>query len=135
MAANVIWSGLHEFDAAVNKLVADMVLASRNGVRDATAELEKRAKQNSSGPPGPNVVSGTHRRGIITTPIVPYGLMGFKAEVGPTEIYSRRLELGFHGADSRGRVYNQAPRAYFEPAFGATPFEKIFTDHWAAVLR
>jgi hypothetical protein len=37
--------------------------------------------------------------------------------VGPTIIYARRIELGFKGADSLGRVYDQAPNPYAKPAF------------------
>ena len=33
-----------------------------------------------------------------------------------TEPYAARIEYGFHGADSRGRVYHQAGRPYLVPA-------------------
>lgn len=45
------------------------------------------------------------------------------AEVDGTEgvvftnmVYAPRIEFGFVGADSRGRVYNQAPQPYMTPA-------------------
>lgn len=31
--------------------------------------------------------------------------------------YARRLELGFTGRDSRGRLYRQEPRPYLRPAY------------------
>ena len=36
--------------------------------------------------------------------------------VGTNLEYARRQEYGFNGADSLGRVYNQAPRPYLRPA-------------------
>jgi HK97 gp10 family phage protein len=36
--------------------------------------------------------------------------------VGSDAPYAARLEFGFEGADSRGRVYHQAPRPYLRPA-------------------
>jgi hypothetical protein len=43
----------------------------------------------------------------------------YAAFVGPTMIYARRIELGFSGPDSLGRVYHQAPRPYVRPVFEA----------------
>lgn len=36
--------------------------------------------------------------------------------VGPNTPYAARIEFGFNGADSRGRVYHQAGRPYLTPA-------------------
>lgn len=36
--------------------------------------------------------------------------------VAPTVVYARRIELGFHGADSLGRVYDQQGNPYLKPA-------------------
>ena len=36
--------------------------------------------------------------------------------VGSNVEYARRIELGFVGADSLGRVYNQSPQPYLRPA-------------------
>jgi hypothetical protein len=41
----------------------------------------------------------------------------YAAFVGPTMIYARRIELGFSGPDSLGRVYHQPPRPYVRPAY------------------
>lgn len=37
--------------------------------------------------------------------------------VGTDEPYAWRIERGFHGFDSLGRFYNQAPRPYLFPAY------------------
>ncbi|MEM7211428.1 MAG: hypothetical protein AAF479_05940 [Pseudomonadota bacterium] len=34
---------------------------------------------------------------------------------GTNVVYGRRLELGYFGADSAGRVFNQAPRPFLRP--------------------
>lgn len=38
-------------------------------------------------------------------------------KVGFRPPYARRIEFGFVGADSLGRVYNQAPKPYMRPAW------------------
>jgi len=58
--------------------------------------------------------TGTYRRSIHVQPIDeggnPFVLVG-------TDLpYAKRLEFGFVGTDSLGRVYNQAPRPHFRPA-------------------
>lgn len=41
------------------------------------------------------------------------------AQIGPTMIYARRIELGFVGPDKLGRVYNQQGKPYVRPAYEA----------------
>lgn len=41
------------------------------------------------------------------------GVIGSDSNMAP---YNRRLELGFYGADKRGRNYRQAPRPYLRPS-------------------
>lgn len=41
--------------------------------------------------------------------------------------YARRIEYGFVGADSLGRVYNQPPQPYMRPAFETRKEEAIQT--------
>lgn len=45
---------------------------------------------------------------------------GNVAQVGPTTVYARRQELGFHGADALGRVYDETGWPYVRPAFDET---------------
>jgi hypothetical protein len=40
-----------------------------------------------------------------------------KVEVGTNLVYAPRVEFGFSGKDSLGRVYNQPPNPYLRPAF------------------
>lgn len=61
------------------------------------------------------VVEGTLRRSWRAE------IQGTTAEVGPTTVYARRQELGFHGPDSLGRVFTHDPGwPYVRPAYEAT---------------
>lgn len=136
MPAWLEWTGIPEFAAALDATIVRASVEARAAVAEVAAEVEKLAKQNASGRPGPNVVSGTLRRGIKHGPITPYGVRGWQTQLGPTAIYSRRIELGFHGADSLGRVYNQGPFPYFTPAWNEVVprATEIYALHWRKAL-
>lgn len=76
--------------------------------------LQTLVKVHASGRPGPNVVTGAYRDSIDLDFRVD-GL-GAMATVFSDHPASHRLELGFVGADSLGRVYNQPPFPHFAPA-------------------
>lgn len=80
----------------------------------ATAALQRAVVRNASGRPGPNAITGDYRRRInrrvMRWGATSSGLVGTDAPQG------RRLELGFVGTDSLGRVYDQAPFPHFGPA-------------------
>jgi hypothetical protein len=118
--ADITWTGVSEFMAAVDQRGVALVAAGRAAVAEAGALLEKTAKQNASGRPGPNVVTGTLRRSIRTAPIEPWGVRGWQTNVSPTVVYGRRVELGFRGADARGRHFNQRGYPYMGPAVRST---------------
>lgn len=80
--------------------------------------LQTRVKANASGRPGPNAPTGDYRRSIGLRVVSRGGVV--TAFVGTNKPQGRRLEYGFHGADSLGRVYNQPPYPHFGPAVDAT---------------
>jgi hypothetical protein len=131
------WRGRSEFDAALKALEASMLAATRLGLADAAAAVVRHAQEHASGRPGPDVVSGTLRRGIQMGPIEALGAMGWQVEVGPTVVYSRRIELGFHGVDSLGRSYDQPGYPFFEPGYREVEpeLERTFTSRWAVALE
>ena len=133
---SIVWSGVDEFVAALDRVATRTSAELRAAAGEMAGELEKQAKLNASGRPGPEVVTGTLRRGITHDPVTPYGVAGWQTKVGPTVIYSRRIELGFHGADSLGRVYNQPGYPYFLPAVKDSQprLAAIFARHVAAAL-
>ena len=134
----VKWEGVPEFRAALSRLIAASSVGNRMAVQTTAAALIKQAKLNATGPArrgkrrvgtggitipwsagGPGVVTGRLRNSITVLKQGADGI-GYSADVGPTVIYSRRIELGFTGEDSMGRHYNQPPYPYFRPAFTYT---------------
>jgi hypothetical protein len=120
--------GLAEFEAALDGLELAMVAATRIGLGKAGNRWIAQAQRNASGRPGPNVRSGNLRRGIgVTQQVRRWGAHGWEMHVGPTIIYSRRIELGYNGS----RAY-----PFFEPA-GKTSEPEMAADlyaAWAAVV-
>jgi hypothetical protein len=94
------------FKAALDAMVVRVEAAAARLGADAAGLIEASAKKQDSY----TTRSGTNRRSIHTE----RGEMGGYL-VGPSAVYSRRLELGFQGPDSLGRVYNQKPRPYMKP--------------------
>lgn len=94
----------------------------RKVVRHHGHLLRTAVMRNASGRPGPNVVTGDYRRSITVEFYEGDGQ--FIATVGTNSPQGRRLEFGFHGADSLGRLYNQPPYPHFGPAMDqiAAPF-------------
>lgn len=84
--------------------------------------LQTRVRARASGRPGPRRQTGDYRRGISTqTAQVAPGV--WAATVGTNSPQGRRLELGFVGADSLGRVYDAPPFPHFGPALDETGTE------------
>lgn len=97
-------------------------------VRKYGALLQTRIKANASGRPGPNAPSGDYRRSWGTR--YTKGADVMMASVGTNMPQGRRLEYGFVGADSLGRVYNQPPYPHVGPAVAEVEpqFIKELTD-------
>lgn len=79
--------------------------------------VESAAKENATGRPGPNVISG-RLRGSITWRLG-VDAEGLYAEIGTNVEYGRRIELGFTGVDSLGRTYDQPAYPFLLPALEA----------------
>lgn len=145
----IVWTGVDRFLAATERYQERMEWGSRVGVTRTAMAVIRQAKINATNPPprlaslgtkgrdpgtGPAVVTGRLRNSIQVLHAAKVGRYGFEMSVGPTVVYSRRVELGFYGADSRGRIYNQPPYPYLEPAFRfvmAIVAERMFTEAWA----
>lgn len=136
------------FDASIDELKARVNAATRDAVALGGHEIEREAKlgfvgDHARGQPHvggnqPNVVSGSLRRSIKLIPESPFstGVGQWQVSIAPTLIYGRRIELGFHGADSLGRVYDQPGFPFLKPGFDkALPIlPRIFRDTWQAAL-
>lgn len=78
----------------------------------AAIKLQGRARDHSSGRPGPNII--TYQFWSAWTWAV--GADGISATVANGSTYAARLEFGFVGVDSMGRHYNQPPYPSLGPA-------------------
>lgn len=85
--------------------------------------LQTRVRANASGRPGPRAQTGDYRRSIALTTSTQGDAVS--AEVGTNMPQAWRLEAGFTGADSLGRVYEDPPRPHFGPAFSKTSPEFV----------
>jgi hypothetical protein len=73
--------------------------------------------------PGPNVGTGDYRRGITLT--TEEGDGEAAAEVSTAAVQAMRLEHGFIGRDSAGRMFRQPPFPHWGPA---EPIVTAFAD-------
>lgn len=90
--------------------------AIQRRMRHVGASGVARIRANASGRPGPNVITGQYRASWRSeTRAIPYGA---ECTIGTTAPQGRRLEFGFVGPDSLGRVYNQPPFPHVQPAIG-----------------
>lgn len=109
MPANIVWEGIDAFNKALLDHVERENENARRFVSDglhlAQTAMQQRAGEggrHAKGTPtpatpggGPAVISGDHRRSIHVGPIEPTGFTGWAGEVGPSMIYSRRIELEY----------------------------------------
>lgn len=121
-------------DAAVNALTemarrADT--ATRLAVAESAAVIERQAKQNASGRPGPEVRSGAHRRSFITEGPRSVGPGRWEALVGPTMVYSRALELGHPNWPAGVKYPSLGPAMEFA---SRVAIPAIFRKHWTGVF-
>lgn len=105
--------GVPEFEAALAAMVARVQAGALKAAADAGHLVEAATKARAP------VRSGTLRRSVRSW--VSREDLGEAAySVAPTTVYARRIELGFHGPDSLGRVYHQGPHPYLKPAVHAS---------------
>lgn len=112
---------------------ADAGAVATRIVRHHGRLLQTRVKARASGRPGPRTVTGDYRRSIGMQMRGSAEVGTVSAVVGTNKPQGRRLEFGFVGADSAGRVYDQPPYPHFGPAFDET-VEQFLDDLYNAVV-
>ena len=148
--------GLDRQMAALRAKVDAADAAAKPVARRLALEWIQRAKLFSTGPArtggprrtrsgatishragGPGVVTGAHRNSIAVKRELPSGVHGWQVLAGPGRPYSRRLELGFDGPDSLGRVYHQPPYPYAGPALAWTEARahSLASSIWGDAIR
>lgn len=116
---NLTWTaiGFARAIAAINSLPgkaeAELTAAGLGVLQFGVAEV----RRNASGRPGPRIVTGNLLGSIRSD----WRISGdvFEGQIGTNAVYARRLEFGFVGPDSLGRVYNQPPYPFMNPAVPA----------------
>lgn len=91
-----------------------------------------RIRQNASGRPGPNVITGAYRASWRSeTRGIPHGA---ECTIGTNAPQGRRLEFGFWDmTDSIGRHFFQPPYPHVQPAIGH--IEDALREQMSAVVR
>lgn len=132
------WSGLGDFDAAMDHVTKQADIASKTIISKSAALVVSKTMSNFEGAHAknephvggskPNIVTGYLRRSTKMTPIVRLGLGSYETSVGPNAIYGRRVELGYKGSQGY---------PFFGPAVtdAQAEFNNIAQDTWAQFLH
>lgn len=132
------FEGVDAFKAALKELTVKAELAAKANAQEAAAMVVRQAMSNFEGAhkkgephvggARPNIVTGNLRRSIRSSAIVRTGPARFEATVGPTAIYGRRVELGYHGKGSY---------PFFGPAVNTVQgrLQDVATRNWAKYLN
>jgi HK97 gp10 family phage protein len=107
---NVRLNGLDSLSLAVKYLQKGAQSGLRHGVDEAAGLFEAAAKANAPVFTG-KLRDSIHAAATIDTPEKQ------ERNVAPETPYARRIELGFIGPDSLGRMFHQPARPYMRPAF------------------
>ncbi|MFE4421310.1 HK97 gp10 family phage protein [Streptomyces sp. NPDC056817] len=114
MAQGGAYSNAAQVAAALQGRAARVLPQTVSVVRHYAMLLETRIKANASGRPGPNVITGDYRRSWTHEVHVEGDMV--TGVVGTSKPQGRRLEYGYVGPDSLGRIFHQPPRAHVSPA-------------------
>lgn len=110
------FDGWDELETALDELAVKIEAATARAVKLGGEAVRAQALTHMNGRPGPNVITGTLRRSVAVGTPIDEGPGIWSVEVAPTVIYARRIELGFDGVDSLGRVYpKKYPYPYMAP--------------------
>lgn len=125
-------------DRQLKKLNGKMGRVNRNinrklplVMRETGEDLLKTTVRNSSGRPGPNVVTGQYISNFYVSQSRPNSVV-----LGNRSPQTRRLEFGFYGTDSLGRVYHQQAFPHIYPALAevtlrlADRLEVMIQESW-----
>jgi len=106
----------HQVRHVVESNVREFGMHLQNQVRINTSTgTHQRGQPHIPGTgPGPNAATGDYRRSITLE--VSADADGIAADVYTNSEQGARLEYGFVGVDSLGRVFSQSPYPHFHPA-------------------
>ena len=133
MSARITITNLSQVLAGFNAEEQKLNLAVEHEITVTGLAVERQAKQNASGRPGPNVQTGNLRRSITTSkPQKGFGTL-YTVDVSATMVYARAVELG-HPRWKPGVKYPYlGPAANRLQANGT--LARVFTTAMASRLR
>jgi hypothetical protein len=133
MTARISITNLSEVLAGIDKTEQTIGEAVQYAIALTGLAVERQAKQNASGRPGPNVQTGNLRRSITTSkPEKGFGTT-YTVDVSATMVYARAVELG-HPRWKPGVKYPYlGPAANSLQANGT--LARVFTTAFGSRLR
>ena len=106
MKVDIDFSSVNRFSKKIQGFTRNFEKNMAQYQKDATDKLLARVIHHASGRPGPNIVTGRYVASFL---IVSNKVVNFSPQ-------THRLEYGFVGNDSLGRIYYQPPFPHFRPA-------------------
>lgn len=133
MTARISITNLSDVLAGFNTTEAKMELAVEYAINMSGLAVERQAKTNASGRPGPNVQTGNLRRSITTSKVTK-GFSGlYSVDVSATMVYARAVELGNPRWKSGVKYPYLGPAANSLQSNGT--LSRVFTTALASRLR
>jgi len=110
----------HQVGQAMETTIREYGMLLQNQVKiNASTGFHKAGRSHIPGTgPGPNVATGDYRRSISLefSSGTLDGERAVQGDVYTNSVQGNRLEYGFVGVDSAGRVYKQPPYPHWKPA-------------------
>jgi hypothetical protein len=139
MTARITVTNLSDVLAGFQATEDKIELAVQYAIAQTGLAVERQARINASGRPGPNVQTGNLRRSI-TTSAVNKGFDGkYEVEVSATMVYARAVEMGL-GPNKRNKGWPPGVKyPYLGPAASNLQsngtLARVFTTNLASRLR
>lgn len=133
MSAKVSIPNLGDVLSGLEKKAQQIDDAVAYAIQMAGLAVERQAKQNASGRPGPNVRTGSLRRSITTSMPIKGFNGGYSVVVSATMVYARSVELG-HPKWKPGVKYPYLGPAARNLSANGT-LNRVFTGAFASRVR
>jgi hypothetical protein len=138
MPVTLTFDGWDDLETALEELAARVESATETAVKLGGEIVRAEVLTHMNGRPGPNVITGTLRRSVKVGTPIPERTGVWSVTVAPTVVYARRIELGFEGTDSLGRVYpKKYPYPYMAPGLTAAVARlgTVLFTQWSTALE
>lgn len=104
---------------SLNLMATKAIVQTNKAVKHHATQYRNAVRKRASGRPGPNIITKKYWNSIQTRN-VSVSTTSAAVAIGTDAAQGFRLENGFVGADSLGRIYNQPPYPHWEQDLVAT---------------